>query len=135
MNHRILPILAAAALAGCATGASQTGGPTRTLHPLVSGAERHLQIDWDRQPHNGAAVVWGYLHNTSPYTFDRIRVLVDALDPSGNVVAQQVSWVPGILGSWGRRYFQVAMPPAANYQVRIFSYDRVEGGDRDGFRF
>lgn len=123
-----------AALASCAPAVGP-GGPTQPLEPLVVGAEQHLTIEWERTPRGGDAVIWGYVSNPSPYTFDRMRILVDALDGSGNVLAQRLSWVPGLLGSWGRSYFEVAMPPAENYRVRIFSYDRVERGPRNGFRF
>jgi hypothetical protein len=113
-------------LAGCATA-----GPQGPLEPLVVGAEQHLGLDWQAEPRDYAnTVVWGYAVNRSPYTFDRLRLLVDALGPDGQLVNQRLIWAPGLLGSWGRTYFEAPMPAAAAYRVRVFSYDRVEGGFR-----
>ena len=60
-------------LLGCAPTVS---GP---LQPLVVGAEEHLTIDWQLARSDQAIVVWCYVSNQSPYTFDRICLLVDAL--------------------------------------------------------
>ena len=61
-------------------------------------------------------------------------MLVDALGPDGQIVAQRVVWSPGRLGSLGRNYFEAPMVPAFSYNVRVFSYDRAdEGRPRDRF--
>ena len=114
------------AVAGCATEAARTG----PLEPLVVGSEAYLTIDWSPEPRGTVTVVRGYLTNQSPYTFDHLRVLVDALDPGGAIVAQQLVWSPGLLGGWGRSYFEASMVPAPAYRVRVFSYDRVETDGR-----
>jgi hypothetical protein len=113
-------------LAGCVST-----GPPGPLEPLVVGAEQHLALDWRADPRDAAnVVVWGYAANTSPYTFDRLRLLVEAFGPQGELVNQRLVWAPGLLPSWGRLYFEAPMPPASAYRVRVFSYDRVEGGFR-----
>jgi hypothetical protein len=116
----------AAVAAGCATAA----GPAGPLQPLVVGAEQHLTLEWEPESSNQPAAVRGYVSNESPYTFDRVRLLVEALGPDGQIVSQRVVWAPGLLGSWGRTYFEAPMGPAAAYRVRVFSYDRVETGGR-----
>lgn len=113
-------------MGGCATGA----GPSGPLEPLVIGSEAYLTIDWSAEPRGAVTVVRGYVSNQSPYTFDHLRVLVDALDPAGAIVAQQLVWAPGLLGGWGRSYFEASMVPAPTYRVRVFSYDRVETDGR-----
>jgi hypothetical protein len=117
-----LAVLLAAALvsSGCAPTVS---GP---LEPLVVGAEQHLTINWQPERSDQAVVVWGYISNQSPYTFDHVRLLVDALGPDGQIIGQRVVWALGTLGSWGRNYFEAPMVPAPAYRVRVFSYDRVE---------
>jgi hypothetical protein len=119
---RLAAVLLAVALvsSGCAPTVS---GP---LQPLVVGAEQHLTIDWRLERRDQVVVVWGYVSNQSPYTFDRVRLLVDALDPEGQIISQRVVWALGVLGSWGRNYFEAPMVPAPAYRVRVFSYDRVE---------
>ena len=91
-----------------------------------------MTIEWRAEPRGQSTIVWGYVVNHSPYTFDRVRVLVDALDANGRVISQQIVWAPGFLGSWGRNYFETPMVPTPTYQVRVFAYDRIEtdGGIR-----
>ena len=123
-HPKLVAVLLAAALAssGCAPTVS---GP---LEPLVVGAEQHLTISWQLEPRGQAVVVWGYVSNQSPYTFDRVQLLVDALGPDGQIVSQRVVWALGTLGGNGRNYFEAPMVPAPAYRVRVFSYDRVESG-------
>jgi hypothetical protein len=116
---------------GCAP-AVETRGP---LQPLVVGAEQHFTVDWQAQPRNGGAVVWGYVVNRSPYTFDRVRLLVDALGPDGQILGQRLVWAVGLLGGDGRNYFEAPMERAPDYRVRVFSYDRVETDGRRRFPF
>jgi hypothetical protein len=111
---------------GCAPGAVRSG----PLEPLVVGSEAYLTLDWGAEPRGSLSVVRGYVTNQSPYTFDHLRVLVDALDPAGAIVAQQLVWSPGLLGGWGRSYFEASMVPAPTYRARVFSYDRVETDGR-----
>jgi hypothetical protein len=123
-RRRGLAVLLAAALvsSGCAPTMS---GP---LEPLVVGAEQHLTISWQLEQRGEAVVVWGYISNQSPYTFDRVQLLVDALGPDGQIVSQRVVWALGTLGGSGRNYFEAPMVAAPAYRVRVFSYDRVESG-------
>jgi hypothetical protein len=122
---RVVVVLAALMLCGaCASAVSTT--PTGPLHPLVVGWEQHATIDFQVTPRGDGAVVWGYLRTGSPYTFHRIRVLVDALDAANAITAQQVAWVPGTLAWPSGLYFEVPMPPAESYHVSVFSWDRLE---------
>jgi hypothetical protein len=120
--------LAVALLAfGCAAaGSSPAGSSSGPLQPLMVGAEQHFAVDWQPEQSDRPVVVRGYLTNTSPYTFDRIRLLVEAMGPDGQIAGQRVVWAPGLLGGSGRTYFEVPMGPAHAYRVRVFSYDRVE---------
>ena len=118
-------------LAGCASAT----GPQGPLEPLVVGTEQYVTIEWQPQGSAQPAVVQGYVTNRSPYTFDRVRLLVDALGPAGEILAQRLVWAPGLLGGWGRTYYSAPMPPAPAYRVRVFSWDRVESpGRRDLLR-
>lgn len=119
-------LVAALVLVGCASAV----GPDGPLEPLVVGAEQHLTVEWQPERSDQPAVVWGYVSNRSPYTLDRVRLLVDALGPAGEILAQRLVWAPGLLGGWGRTYFEAPMGPAAGYRVRVFSFDRVESGGR-----
>jgi hypothetical protein len=126
---RLAPALLMLALvaAGCVPAA----GPRGPLEPLMVGTEQHMSIEWQTAVRDQVTVVWGYVNNHSPYTFDRLRMLVDGLGPDGAILEQRLVWSPGLLGGWGRNYFEAPMAPAPVYRVRVFSYDRVE---TDGFR-
>jgi hypothetical protein len=125
MRHVLLAV--ACVTAGCATATGPTA-PSGPLEPLVVGTEQHMTIEWQTAQRQQATVVWGHVTNHSPYTFDRLRVLVDALGPDGAILEQRLVWAPGLLGGWGRSYFEAPMGPAPTYRVRVFSYDRVETG-------
>jgi hypothetical protein len=103
--------------------------PRGPVEPLVVGAERYLTIQWQVEPRGQTAVVWGYAYNQSPYTFDRVQLLVEGVGPDGQILSQRIVWAVGVLGGWGRNYFEAPMAPAPIYRVRVFSYDRIEGGD------
>jgi hypothetical protein len=96
------------------------------LQPLMHGWEQHFSVTWDKVQRRGRTEVEGYVINRSPYRIDRVRVLVDSLDDANRVVDQKVAWVPGELPGDSRLYFSVAVPPAAQYRVRVFSYGRLE---------
>ena len=96
------------------------------LQPLMHGWEQHFSVTWDTIQRRGRTEVEGYVINKSPYRIGRVRVLVDSLDNANSVVDQKVSWVPGELAGDDRLYFSVAVTPAAQYRVRVFSYDRIE---------
>lgn len=115
-----------------AAGCAAATGPSGPLEPLVVGVEQHMTIEWQIEPRGPDNVVWGYVYNRSPYTFDRLRLLVEALDVDGTILQQRLVWAPGLFGGFGRAYFEAPLPPAPAYRVRVFSYDRVEtdGGRR-----
>jgi hypothetical protein len=127
-------LVAALAAGGCVAAGPSQYQPQGPLEPLVVGTEQYLALDWKAEPRGDGAVVWGYANNSSPYTFDRLRLLVEGIDPEGKILVQTLVWSLGLLGANGRNYFEAAMPPAPAYRVRVFSLDRVEsdGGFRRG---
>jgi hypothetical protein len=116
-------VVCSGCVAAAPTAPTESRGP---LHTLVLGWEQHASIDFQVAPRGSGSVVWGYLQTGSPYAFHRIRVLVDGLDASNQIVAQQIAWVPGTLAWPSRLYFEVPMPTAESYRVSVFSWDRFE---------
>jgi hypothetical protein len=78
-------LLALPALSACA-------GRAQPLEPLVVGWERIFRLEWKVAHRGDQQVVSGYLINDSPYTVMRVQLLVEALDASGAVVGQEVTW-------------------------------------------
>ncbi len=59
----------------------------------------------------------------------RVQLLAQALDASGNVIGQRLEWGPEVIPALGRVYFEIPkMPPAAQYRVTVWAYDRLKGG-------
>ena len=103
------------------------------LEPLVLGWEQFFRLDWSSGERGGRPVVYGHVVNEWGMPAGSVRVLVDALDAGGNVVGQQVAWVPGIITPGTRAYFETPAPgPATSYRVSVFSFDWIQaGGDVD----
>jgi hypothetical protein len=113
-------------------GLLPVGAQGSFLEPLTPGWEDAFTIQWDAATWRGRPVLEGRLVNTSPYTLGSVKLLAESLDASGAIVAQHVGWVQGVLAPFSGTYFSVAAPePAVGYRIRVFSYDRIEAGERD----
>jgi hypothetical protein len=119
-------VLLLAGLAGCATTDTQPSAAVTTVTP---DAARWFRVTWEVvSDHNGERRLRGYLENTFGEAVTRIQVLGQALDASGNVIGQRVEWVPGVIPNSGRGYFEIGkLPPADQYRVSVWAYDRVRG--------
>ena len=101
-----------------------------TLEPLVQGWEQFFRIEWNAGERRGEPVVYGHVVNEWGMPARSVRLLVDALDPAGNVVGQKVTWVPGVLTPGTRAPFEAPAPAAApTYRVSVFAFDWVQTGD------
>ncbi len=132
MRTRVLTVAVLLALIGgigCSSVAARS--TSKTLDPLEPNWVRVFKVEWQLGEHRGKPVLTGYLANDSPYTVTAIRLLVDGLDDSGTIAAQRIAWLPGgTLTPHDRVYFEVPTPGRfPRYRVRVFTYDRVEGGD------
>jgi hypothetical protein len=116
-------------LVGCST-AEVT--PSASVTTLMPDAERWFKLSWETAPErDGSVRLRGYLMNTYGEAAGKVQLLAQALDASGNVVAQHIEWVPGVVPGFGRVYFEVPkMPKADAYRVTVWSYERIEGRDR-----
>jgi hypothetical protein len=124
-----LIVTMAAACAG--TGYAPPPGTTPTT--LMAGWEHHFRIDWTAVPQTAdARQVSGYVYNQNGEFATSLRVLAQALDPTGAVVGQRIAYVPGGVGGFGRAYFVVPnLPIAENYRVSIWDYTWFQApGDR-----
>ena len=131
MRHRLSGAVALIVLTLLPTA----GMAEKIIEPHMPGWEQFFRIDWEPGEWRGHPVVQGYLYNTSPKTIGEVQLLVDALDGSGGILGQKVSWVPGsVIEPFGRRYFvadvplvQIAPQQPASYRVRVYSYSEILG--------
>ena len=105
------------------------------LTPLVTGWEQFFKLEWEAGERNGKPVVRGYIKNESGMAAANVRLLVDGLDPSGQVVSQTVGWLGTDLTPGTRAYLEVPVERSAPaYRVSVFSFDFVQhGGPRRRF--
>ena len=69
------------------------------------------------------------LISLAPNAQQWFRVDEGGADASGNVIGQRLEWLPEMIPALGRAYFEIPkMPPAAQYRVTVWSYDRLKGG-------
>jgi hypothetical protein len=81
-----------------------------------------VEVSPDAVPRGGWAVE-GYVYSTHPYRVNGVRVRVEVLDESGQVVHQANGWVPGDVPSGGRAYFYVSVPSrGASYRAQVLSF-------------
>jgi len=116
-----------AAMLGACAGASPP--LTMTTTTLMSGWEQHFTVEWAAdQGRNGARRVTGYVYNWHGEYAEGLRVLAQALDPTGAVIGQRIAFVPSGVGGSGRVYFEVPnLPAASSYRVSVWDYTWVQG--------
>lgn len=119
-----LVVAVAALLSPAVVVAAQQGIATS---PTYAG----VRVDWQAQPgKKGGTVVHGYVHNGRSYPIDSVRLQVESLGPSGQVLAKGVEHVRPSMGPGGRTYFEVPLRAAgADYRVSILFVDFVFPGD------
>jgi len=117
--------LALIAVAATACASSSYLTPSASTTTLMAGWERHFAVDWTTEPDRGGARrIVGHLTGRQGETAEPVRVLAQALDSSGVVVAQRIGWVPGGVNGFQRAYFEVPdLPSAAQYRVTVWDYN------------
>jgi hypothetical protein len=90
----------------------------------VAPTPQSFQVDW--QPRGGHMMpgIDGYVYNSSEYRVGNVRLKVDVLDASENVVGEQFTWVYGAIDAGGRGYFRLKLPaPGETYRIHVESFD------------
>src|SRR5262245_28424760 len=109
-----LMLAAAVAFAGSAAAANYA---QETL-------DRYFRLEYQVAQSSTRPVVSGYVYNLHPGTpAERMRLSIEALDGSGNVVATSSTWVLGNVPPGIRAYFSEPGAPAASYRVQVQSFD------------
>jgi hypothetical protein len=110
--------------------AGVTGPPAvaEPLAPLVVDWEQSFRIEVRPVSPGPRSVVSGTVWNTATWSTKKIQLLVDGLDAAGEPVTQRVVWLGVDLAAGTHAAFDVPMPPAASYRVRVFAFDTGRGG-------
>jgi len=84
-----------------------------------------LRVEWTgSEDRRGRPVVSGYVYNQRGGSYAvSVRLLVDALDGSGQVVGSSTGYILGDVPPSNRAYFELGAPAkAASYRVTIVSF-------------
>ena len=94
------------------------------------GADRYFRVEWEVKynPARGA-VISGYVHNDHVLPADNVRLLIEAVDDRGEIVATTLGYVLGSIPARDRRYFQETVPrTVSSYRVRVVLYEWTDRG-------
>jgi hypothetical protein len=114
------------------SGAATALSPSLSVTTAIQGWERHFRLDWTAQARPKGHEIDGYIYNNHGASASSVQILAQALDGNGNLVGQQLAWVPGTVPALSRSYFSVpGLPPASSYRVSVWAYDWLQGDFRD----
>jgi hypothetical protein len=98
--------------------------PSASVTTLMAGWERYFQLKWSEEGETGGTHrIRGYVVSQYGVYAVNVRLLGQALGSSGDVVGQQIAWVPGGIPGNGQVYFEIPHLPAADhYRVSVWDY-------------
>jgi hypothetical protein len=96
---------------------------------MASTPITELRVEWETVARGDKAIVRGYVYNQHRMRVERVRLRIEQLDASSRPVASRATWVPGMLASGDRGYFETVVPAGATYRVFVESFDRNGCGD------
>ena len=105
--------------------------PAPPLQPLVVGWEQFFTLTWTVGERGGRPVVTGRIYNNWNFAAANMRLLVDELDASGQIVDQQLGWLGFMLTPGTTAPFEIPVAHATpNHRVSVFAFDWVQSGRR-----
>jgi hypothetical protein len=88
-----------------------------------------FRVEWEPGTSRRGAVVRGYVYNDQGYTAANIRLVVESLDPAGQLAATTIGYVGQVAPPFGRAYFEVPLAaPATGYRVRVAAWEPIHRG-------
>jgi hypothetical protein len=119
-----LVIVVAAVGTGSDKVAASELSPTASVTTLMGGWEQKFSVEWKAEAEpGGTQLIWGYVVSRYGRTAQPVRLLGQALDSSGGVVAQRIVWIPSGVPGFGRSYFEIShLPSADHFLVTVWDY-------------
>ena len=94
----------------------------------ISGAERYFRVEAEGiKSKRWGPEVGGYIYNNYGSPATNVRLLIEGQDASGATVSSVVAQVAGVVPGNNRLYFEVRVPAAETYRVRVLSWDFIRG--------
>jgi len=89
--------------------------------------EKYFTLDWQVVRDARGPRIEGYVYSLGMAT-DRMRLSIEQLDATGQVVGETTTWVLGGVPGHNRAWFSTRVPEAVNYRVEILSFDWIPRG-------
>jgi len=95
-----------------------------------SSLDLYFTIDFKLVPGPRGENLEGFVYNRANQPTDRMRLGIEALDGSGQVIGRSTTWVLGGVPPNNRTWFTTPAPAAgaASYRIEIISFDWVGRG-------
>ena len=103
--------------------------PAAAQNYAISGAERYFRVEAEGiKSRRWGPEVGGYIYNDYGSAAANVRLLIEGQDASGATVSSVVAQIAGVVPGNNRLYFEVRVPAAESYRVRVVSWDFIRGG-------
>lgn len=83
--------------------------------------DRLFRLEWSKEGQK----LSGYVFNLTSRYAARMRLRIEGVDASGNIMATQRMWVPDVPPN-NRTFFEVKVSDAPGYRVTIESYNLIQ---------
>jgi hypothetical protein len=120
----VLRIAVGLVLVSCTSVATTPSATVTTLQP---DSEQWFRISVEPvpQPDRARVRLQGYVHNLYGEAAGRVQLLAQAFDAGGNLVDQQLAWLPYPVPAFDRVYYNIPnIPRADRYRVTVWYYER-----------
>jgi hypothetical protein len=123
----------AGSLLGTVVMLSALTPPRAPVHAAEASQDGPFRLEWSKDGRK----VNGYVYNVTSRYAAYMQLLVEGVDPSGNVVNKTKTWVRDVPPN-NRAFFESSVPDAPSYRVSILSYKWIQeiasSRDRSGLR-
>jgi hypothetical protein len=115
------PVAAEDVRAAGRRGAWAPPAEARRWVEVQESLDRVFRLDWSKEGQK----LSGYVYNLTSRYAARMRLRIEGVDSSGNIVATQRAWVPDVPPN-NRTFFEVKVNDAPGYRITIESYNLIQ---------
>jgi hypothetical protein len=91
--------------------------------PQSNDTDRYFRLEWEvDQSTKRGPVITGYVYETFGRLAEDMRLAIETLDAAGAVTGTRIGYVMGTVPPGARAYFEIPVPAASAYRVRILSF-------------
>jgi hypothetical protein len=106
------------------TLAAVTGLPERAAAQSPAEVARFLRVEWEPVSDTlGPPRLTGHIYNDSVYRISSVRLRVQTVNASNDVVNESLAWVYVSVPARGREYFSIRRPPGGEtFRLAVESF-------------